>query len=728
VVEVKTAEPAPAVEEKELEDWEKESSSEDEEHDEDDEKDNWDDSSEDEAEVAKIKAEEQAKKDAAKAAKQKARAAGLAKVEKAKAAKAEKDKLARDAAAKAADDAKLVAAMASASEKYGGVALGEMRSPLICVMGHVDTGKTKILDKIRKSSVQDGEAGGITQQIGASFFPKAEVIKQASKVKGFEKFDLKLPGLLIMDTPGHEAFSNLRDRGSSLCNVAILVIDIMHGLEPQTIESINMLRDKEVPFVIALNKIDRITDWKPTPNAPVQNALKKQKPHTTDQFEILTARAILQMNEQGFNAELYYKNKDTSKEWNEDTVLNIIPTSAHTGEGIPDLLFAICKMVQTTLQKAVTFTGEMNCTIMEVRKIEGYGTTIDVLLADGTLNEGMTMVLCGLEGPIVTPIRSLLMPEPLKEMRVKNSYNLFKSVPAANGIKIAAKDLDKAIAGLKVHIARDDDDEHIEELKELVMKDLDETLEKFKTKNKGVHVQCSTLGAMEALLVFLEGEKIPVSGLSIGPVHKRDVTRTSLQLERDPRNAMILAFDVTVERDAQAMANTLGIKIFTADIIYHLEEAFREHVKEVKVRERAEWASRATFPVVLEVLPDSVFNARDPIVMGVKVKEGILKVGTPITVPNKPNKGDFCDLGVVQSIELEHNQQETAGAGSEVCVKIDAAGGDKRLYGRHFDATDDLISRVSRESIDAVKKYFREDLTKADWILVKKLKRIFEII
>ncbi|XP_070515677.1 eukaryotic translation initiation factor 5B isoform X2 [Cardiocondyla obscurior] len=468
--------------------------------------------------------------------------------------------------------------------------LDNLRAAVVCVLGHVDTGKTKILDKLRRTNVQDGEAGGITQQIGATNVP-IEAIQDSTKyVKGFAEKKFKIPGLLIIDTPGHESFSNLRSRGSSLCDIAILVVDIMHGLEPQTIESINLLKAKKCPFVVALNKIDRLYDWQTMNRKDVQDIVKNQESNTQREFERRSKDIIVQFAEQGLNAAVYYENPDPRE------YVSLVPTSAITGEGMGNLLALIVDACQGPLAKRLMYSEELQATVLEVKALPGLGTTIDCILVNGMLKEGDTVIIAGTDGPIVTQIRSLLMPQPLKELRVKNAYIEHREVKAAQGVKIAAKDLEKAIAGLNLQVAQKPDE--VDVMKEEIAKELSSALGNIRLAERGVYVQASTLGALEALLDFLKSSKIP-----------------------------------------------------------------------------------------------------------------------------------FVDLGMVTSIEYNHKSVETARKGQEVCIKIEPVPGEApKMFGRHFEAKDFLVSKISRQSIDACKEYFRDDLLKTDWQLMVELKKLFQIL
>ncbi|KOX78671.1 Eukaryotic translation initiation factor 5B, partial [Melipona quadrifasciata] len=595
--------------------------------------------------------------------------------------------------------------------------LDDLRAAVVCVLGHVDTGKTKILDKLRRTNVQDGEAGGITQQIGATNVPIDAIRESTKHVKGFDENKFKIPGLLIIDTPGHESFSNLRNRGSSLCDIAILVVDIMHGLEPQTIESINLLKSKKCPFIVALNKIDRLYDWQTMNRKDIQDIVKSQAINTQREFEKRSKDVIVQFAEQGLNAALFYENPDPR------SYVSLVPTSAITGEGMGNLLSLIVDACQGPLAKRLMYSEELQATVLEVKALPGLGTTIDCILVNGMLKEGETMIVAGTDGPIVTQIRSLLMPQPLKELRVKNAYIEHREVKAAQGVKIAAKDLEKAIAGLNLQVAQKSDE--VDVLKEEIAKELSSALGNIRLAERGVYVQASTLGALEALLDFLKSSKIPYAGIRIGPVVKKDVMKASIMLEHDSQYATILAFDVKIERDAQELADSLGVKIFQADIIYHLFDKFTAYREELKQRKRDENKHIAVFPCKLRILPQYIFNSRDPIVMGVMVEAGIVKEGTPLCVPSK----DFVELGVVTSIEYNHKPVESARKGQEVCVKIEPIPGEApKMFGRHFDEKDFVVSKISRQSIDACKEYFRDDLVKTDWQLMVELKKLFQIL
>ncbi|KAG5833233.1 hypothetical protein ANANG_G00273750 [Anguilla anguilla] len=593
----------------------------------------------------------------------------------------------------------------------------KLRSPVVCVLGHVDTGKTKILDKLRHTHVQDGEAGGITQQIGATNVPLETIVEQTKMVKNFDRENIKIPGMLIIDTPGHESFSNLRNRGSSLCDIAILVVDIMHGLEPQTLESINLLKEKKCPFIVALNKVDRLYDWKKSPETDVAATLKKQKKNTKDEFDERTKAVILEFAQQGLNAALFFENKDPR------TFVSLVPTSAHSGDGMGNLIALLVELTQTMLARRLAHCDELRAQVMEVKALPGMGTTIDVILINGCLREGETIIVPGVEGPIVTQIRGLLLPPPLKELRVKNQYEKHKEVSTAQGVKILGKDLEKTLAGLPLLVAHKEDE--IPVLRDELVRELKQTLSSIKLEEKGVYVQASTLGSLEALLEFLRTSKVPYAGINIGPVHKKDVMKASAMLEHDPQYAVILAFDVKVERESQEMADSLGVRIFSAEIIYHLFDAFTKYREDYKKQKQEEFKHIAVFPCKLRILPQFIFNSRDPIVMGVIVEAGVLRQGTLLCVPSK----GFVDIGIITSIEINHKAVDSAKKGQEICVKIEPIPGESpKMFGRHFEATDIIVSKITRASIDALKNWFRDEMQKSDWQLIMELKKTFEII
>jgi translation initiation factor 5B len=446
------------------------------------------------------------------------------------------------------------------------------------------------LDKIRKTNVQEGEAGGITQQIGATYFEKKTLVTQTAKLNETEKFDITIPGMLIIDTPGHESFTNLRSRGSSLCDVAILVIDLMHGLEQQTIESLNMLVKRGVPFVVALNKVDRCYSWKTCKDMPIRDALKEQPEGTLQEFRSRTTETKVQLMQQGVNSNLYWEMGDD--DWENSDFVPLVPTSGITGEGVQDVLLLLCQMAQKKIWRQIMWHANLQATVLEVKAIDGLGMTVDVLVVNGYLREGDRAVFCTLDGPIVTEIRGLLTPPPSREMRVKSEYLHHKKVKGALGVKVIGNNLEKVMAGTPVMVVGSDDEE--EDIKAEVMSDLAAIEGKLSTDKKGVMVQASTLGALEALLQFLREETkppIPVSAIGIGTVHKRDVTKISIMNEKGCSEfATILAFDVDVEREAREHANDMNVRIFTADIIYHLFDQFTRFMEELTERRRRDAA------------------------------------------------------------------------------------------------------------------------------------------
>lgn len=581
------------------------------------------------------------------------------------------------------------------------------KSIISCIMGHVDTGKTSILDKIRNTNVQKGEVGGITQQIGATFIPR-ETLKE--KTDTFGKFQIQVPGILIIDTPGHEAFANLRSIGSNICNIAILVIDLVHGLEPQTIESMKLLKESNTPFIIALNKIDRLYGWKSILNESFTKTFETQQDNTQDEFDTRLNKIIVQIMEQGFNAKLYWENDSP-----EDT-LSICPTSAITGEGLSDLLATVINWSQNRLKEQITFTNELKCILMETTKVEGFGLTLDVILINGELKIGDEIIIKTLHGSISTHIRSLLTPPPNRESRVKTEFIQHESIKGSSGVKLIVNGLESSgIPGSHI----------VFKTEQLQGTEQIET-SKFELQETGVTVFASTMGSLEALLRFLQIEckpPIPVSQVIIGKVMKKDVIKTHIINEKTlPEFKTILAFNVEIDEDAEKEANNIKVKILKAEIIYHLFDQYTKYKKELFNQRKEAVKDKMTFPCTLKILENCIFNKKNPLVFGVEVLEGNLHIGTHLIDPITNTY-----IGKVISIQNNHKDIDIGKKTMSVCIKVDNQENPNIAYGRHFDSTNILYSRITRESLDVLKEYYKDDCTKDDFMLIVKLKKILNI-
>jgi len=593
----------------------------------------------------------------------------------------------------------------------------KLRAPIVCILGHVDAGKTKILDKLRHSNVQLGEAGGITQQIGATFIPMENIESHLSKIS--KKFQVKtrIPGILLIDTPGHASFTNLRSRGSSLCDIAVLILNIDKGIEKQSIESIELLKMRKTPFVVALNQIDRTYNWQSFQWSGFEDSYRKQKDQQKRLFDEKVEQNQTQFIKNNINTKLYYQNENM-KEY-----INLVPTSAITGEGLPDLMGLLVYLTQNFLIKQITFKEEIKCSILEVKVLESIGTTIDVVLVNGTIHVGDKIVIGGLLGPIKTTVKIILLPRPMKEMRVKCEYDNYDHISGAIGVKLFCPDLENALAGSPLYVYKTE--EEAKKYCNEISRDFNSIVQNYiSKKGKGIMVQASTLGSLEAILTFLKEQKVEVAVVGVGNLNKKDVIKLQIKHAEDENvkkeDLVILCFDNKVVPEAQQFADENGIKIFVDDVIYHLFDKFIEFKQQCALERKKAKEKEAIFPCYLKTV--MFINKKDPLILGVSVTEGILKVGTPIYCVEKN-----LPIGVVESIEREkkpiNNVKPNDG---DVAIRVKVS--DSSLAaGRHFDENSTFISHITRNSIDALKNYFREDMTTDDWKLVIKLKKILNI-
>lgn len=529
-----------------------------------------------------------------------------------------------------------------------------IRSPITVILGHVDSGKTSLLDKVRGTAVQARESGGITQHIGASFFPIETINNLCRDLLGKTKKSLQIPGILIIDTPGHSSFYNLRVRGSSAANFAILVIDVRRGIQPQTVESLRILVRNKVPFLIAANKIDRLPGWKSYPKLPLTKSLSKQSSSALEALQSIIYDTMAELSHYKLETDRFDKIKNFAKN------IAIIPTSAVTGEGIPEMFLVLASLAEQFLKAQLELhLDKGKGVVLEVKKEVGMGTTIDVILFDGIIQQNSQIVLAGINGPISTYVRAILVPKALDEIRdPRNKFNHVDQAIAAVGVKIVAPNIDDAIAGSSLYVVGEDEVTN-------AMTQIEEELASIlvETDKAGVIVKADTLGSLEALVNFLRDSNIQIRFAAVGAITKKDVYQASLSKEQDETFGFILGFRTTILPDAQDEASKLQIPIIQNDIIYKLGEEYESFQYEVQQRLEQEALKDIIRPSKIKVLP-FVFRQSKPCIVGVEVLSGVL---TPqVSLINRDNKR----IGQLLQIQESGKNIPEAKVSDQVAVAI----------------------------------------------------------
>jgi translation initiation factor 5B len=586
----------------------------------------------------------------------------------------------------------------------------KVRQPIISVLGHVDHGKTTFLDRIRGTAVAAHEAGAITQHIGATEVPAGTIKQMCGGLLQKFKIQMILPGLLFIDTPGHEAFTNLRRRGGALADLAALVIDINEGFMPQTLESLTILKSYKTPFMLVANKIDLIPGWQPIQKACFLDSFAKQRSDVQRTLDDKIYELIGKLHELGFEAERFDRIDDFKRQ------VAIVPASAKTGEGIPDALTILAGLAQRFLEKelAVEVTGPARGTVLEVKEEVGLGTAIDVIIYDGTLAKGDSFVVGGLDKVVTSRVRALLQPKPLDEIRdPQDKFMSVERVFAAAGVKVAAPGIEGAVAGVPFWVVKDESD--VEKFRLELQREIERV--RIQTGASGVVLKADALGSLEALETQLLEKEVPIRMADIGDVSRRDVVEAATVAKTDPLLGVVLAFNVKVLQDAQDEAQVQKVPILYENVIYRLMENYEKWSKERREEVRAERLEVFVRPGKFTVKQGYVFRRSHPAIVGVDVLGGVVKPKYPIM------QKDGHQVGTIHEIQREKKGVQEAKLGDEVAVSIEGA-----IVGRHIQEGDTLYTDIPRDHVLELKGELRDllsgdELAVMDEIITIKQKR-----
>jgi translation initiation factor 5B len=577
-----------------------------------------------------------------------------------------------------------------------------IRQPIAVVLGHVDHGKTTLLDRLRGTSVAAREPGQITQWIGASLIPAKTLTEIIGPLLGRFKLTIEVPGILFIDTPGHETFSNLRKRGGSAADVAILVIDVTKGIEPQTVESLTILKARKTPFLICCNKIDAVPGWKSSGAGSFLENIANQRPEVLTDLDNRLYTMMGTLSRYGIRADRFDRITEFAK------TVALVPTSAKTGEGIPELMAVLVGLTQVYMKGELDLTrGPAEGTVLEVNEEAGLGVTVDTIIYNGRIQVDDEIMLAGRNGVITTQIRALLLPKPLDEIRdPRDKFSRAKFVDAAAGIKIAATGLEDAIAGSSLYVAKDESSR--EALREKILSEVEEV--RVKKDLSGVIVKSDALGSLEALTTSLEASKIPVRLADVGDVSRRDVVEAKAVRVKDPYLGVVLAFGVKLLPDAEEEIAISKIPVFKGDVLYHVLEEYSRWVDAQKIAGAKAEMDLLIRPGKIKVLKGFVFRRNDPAIVGVEVLDGIIKPKYPLI--NSSGRR----IGQVIGIQDQGKAVEEAGAGKQVAVSI-----DKPVVGRQIFEGDVLYVDVPAQHARVLSSKFRDYLKPSELALLEEV-------
>jgi len=555
-----------------------------------------------------------------------------------------------------------------------------IRSPIVSVLGHVDHGKTTLLDFIRGSAIAAKEAGGITQHIGATEIPM-EIIENICG-NFLNKLTIKdtIPGLFFIDTPGHEAFTTLRKRGGALADLAILIVDMNEGFKPQTYEALNILKMYKTPFIVAANKIDRAYGWQVNDGASFIDTFSKQDPNIQQKLENSLYELVGILHNEGFESERFDRVTNFASQ------VSIVPISAKTGEGIPELLTMLMGLAQEYLQEQLQIEADAPAkgTILEVKEETGLGLTIDAVIYDGIIKKDNNIALMTSDDVISTKIRSLLKPLPLEEIReAKKKFRKVDEVVAAAGIKIVAPNIENVVAGSPLRVARDD----LDTVRNEMLKEIDDI--KIDTEETGILVKADTLGSLEALVNLLKDADIPIRVADIGDVSRRDVVDADIVQKEEPLHGVIIAFNVKILPSAVEQLKKSDIKVFDGNVIYQITEDHQAWVKSVEEKRKKEWLNAIIKPAKIRIIPKLVFRQSKPAIAGIEVLSGTVKQGATLI------REDGGRVGTVESMQDKGDNLQSVPRGQKVAMAIKNA-----IHGKDFEEGDELY-------VDIPEKHFR---------------------